>query len=248
MSLAKVSFKSALRAAFVTGLSASAVMLAAPAMAGVVVKSSGPSASAFPVGKKMKDTDKITLKAGDTVTILTSGGTRVLKGAGTYRVGARGKKTRQNFAKLTRSQLARNARPGVARTGSGEVRSPNLWYVDVTQSGKVCVSSLDNVTLWRPQVDEDQTFIIGPKVNDFHYHVTFDGKASTRRIDSERLALQEGSEYSITGPGGKIATTVTFAVLAETPTNAEAMADTLIAQGCTVQLDLLARSLEDAPA
>jgi len=207
MSLAKVSFKSALRAAFVTGLSASAVMLAAPAMAGVVVKSSGPSASAFPVGKKMKDTDKITLKAGDTVTILTSGGTRVLKGAGTYRVGARGKKTRQNFAKLTRSQLARNARPGVARTGSGEVRSPNLWYVDVTQSGKVCVSSLDNVTLWRPQVDEDQTFIIG-----------------------------------------KIATTVTFAVLAETPTNAEAMADTLIAQGCTVQLDLLARSLEDAPA
>lgn len=247
MSLAKMTLARTMRTGLLAALSASAIALAAPAAAGVVVKSSGPSASTFPVGKKMKDTDKITLKAGDTVTILTSGGTKVLKGAGTYRVGARGVKTRQRFASLTRSRSTRDVKTGVARTGSGEVRSPNLWYVDVTKSGKVCVTSLDNVTLWRPDVADDQTFIVGPKANDFHYHITFDGSASSRRIDNEVLALQEGAEYSISGPGGKIATTVTFAVIAETPENAEAMADTLIAQGCTVQLDLLAQTLEVAP-
>ncbi len=243
MSLAK-----ALRIAAAATLGASALAIAAPAAAGVVVKSSGPSASTFPVGKKMKDTDRITLKAGDSVTILTSGGTRVLKGAGTYRVGARGTKTRQRFASLTRTRTARNVRTGAARTGSGEARSPNLWFVDVTKSGKVCVTDLANVTLWRPEVEDDQTYIVGPKANDFHYHVTFDGSASTRRVDNERLALQEDTEYTISGPGGNAATTVSFAVIAETPENAEAMADTLIAEGCAVQLDLLAQSLEDAPA
>lgn len=239
MSLAKT-----LRCGVIAAIGASAIAVAAPASAGVIVKSSGPSAASFPVGKKMKDTDRITLKAGDTVTILTSGGTRVLKGSGTYRVGARGTSQRVRFANLTRRGSASRVTTGATRSGQGEVRSPNLWYVDVTKSGKMCVSDLANVTLWRPEIKDDQTFIVGPKANDFHYHVTFDGSASTRRIDSERLALQEGAEYSITGPGGAEVTNVTFAVIEDTPNNAEAMAQSLIAKGCTLQLDLLAASLE----
>lgn len=239
MSLAKT-----VKIAMIATLAGSALALTAPAAAGVVVKSSGPSAASFPRGKKLKDTDRITLKAGDTVTILTSGGTRVLKGAGTYRVGARGTSTRTRFAQVTRTGQRTRVRPGAARGGEGEALAPTLWLVDVTKSGKICVTDLASVTLWRPQVDEDQTYIVGPKANDFHYHVTFDGKASTRRIDNERLALQEGAEYSITGPGGAIATTVTFAVMDNPPDNAEAMADALIAQGCDVQLDLLAAKLE----
>lgn len=237
MSLAKN-----VRNGVIAAIGVSALALAAPAAAGVVVKSSGPSASTFPVGKKMKDNDRITLKAGDTVTVLTSSGTRVLKGAGTYRVGARGKSTRVRFANLTRDRS--RARTGAARAGSGEKRSPNLWFVDVTKSGNVCVTDLANVTLWRPETEQDQTIVVSRSSSEFTYPITFDGQASTRQIDNARLALQEGSEYTINGAGGETATTVTFAVVETTPDNAEAMADTLIAQGCTLQLDLLAKTME----
>ncbi len=241
MSLAKT-----IKSSVVIALGAGAFALAAPAAAGTVVKSSGPSAKAFPVGKKLKDTARITLKAGDTVTILSAGGTRVLKGAGTYRVGARGKSTRQRFSNLTRSRT--QTRGGVARGGEGEVLSPNLWYVDVNKSGKICVTDLANVTLWRPEVEADQTIVLGRPGTEFKYHITFDGQASTRRVDNARLALQEGAEYTINGAGGETPTTVSFVVVEDAPNNAEAMADTLIAQGCTVQLDLMSRKLEsEAP-
>lgn len=231
-------------AGLIAAIGAGAFAIATPATAGVIVKSSGPSSADFPVGKKLKDTDRITLKAGDIVTVLGSSGTRVLKGAGTYRAGGRGKKTRARFSDLTRSVSANRFRTGTARTGSQDVRSPNIWYVDVTKSGKMCVADLANVTLWRPPADDDQTYILGPKANDFHYHVSFNDDALTRRIDNERLELQEGSEYTISGPKGGAETSLTFAVLEEVPENAEAMATTLIEQGCNIQLDLLAQAME----
>ena len=51
-----------------------------PAQAGVVVKSSGPSAATYPVGRKLSDSSTITLRAGDSVTVLTDSGTRVITG------------------------------------------------------------------------------------------------------------------------------------------------------------------------
>jgi hypothetical protein len=242
MSLAKT-LRSGLIAAFGTG----AFALAAPAAADVVVKSSGPSAKAFPVGKKLKSTERITLKAGDTVTILGKNGTRVLRGAGRYRVGARGKAKPAAFANLTRSRS--QARTGAARTGgSDKVLSPNLWYVDVTKSGKMCVTDLSNVTLWRPDVEKDQTIVVGPASAEFTYPIRFDGQASTRRVDNARLALQEAAEYTITGQGADGGATVTFALLENAPETAEDMAQALIAQGCMLQLDLLAQRLETSAA
>ena len=44
--------------------SAAALAIAAPLAAGVIVKSSGPSAEDFPVGTKVKDTDRIVLEEG----------------------------------------------------------------------------------------------------------------------------------------------------------------------------------------
>lgn len=242
-----MSLDKTIRTGLIAAFGASAFALAAPAAADVVVKSSGPSAKTFPVGKKLKSTQRITLKAGDTVTILGKGGTRVLKGAGTYRVGARGKTTRVAFSDLTRNRS--QARTGSARTGGSEdVISPNLWYVDVTKSGKICVTDLKNVTLWRPKVEQDQMIVLGQPSNEFTYPITFDGQASTRRIDNARLALQEDAEYTIKGAGAETAATVTFTVLETVPTNAEDMADTLINQGCSVQLDLLAQRLEAGAA
>lgn len=240
-----MSLDKTLRSGLITAIGAGAFALAAPAAADVIVKSSGPSAKTFPVGKKLKSTARITLKAGDTVTILGKSGTRILKGAGTYRVGGRGASTRVKFADVTRNRS--RARPGVARAGTAEDPfAPNIWFVDVTKSGKMCLADLEDVTLWRPQIKDDQTFVLSRANSEFTYPVTFDGQANTRKVDKSRLALQAGTEYSIKNPAWESSKTATvnFAILGAVPDNPEAMAETLIAQGCTLQLDLLAHKLE----
>ena len=83
--------------AVVLGGAAVAVVAPDVAKAGTVVASSGPSAGKYPVGKKLKDTDRITLRAGDSVTVLDSRGTRIISGAGTHMVGARGASKRSTF-------------------------------------------------------------------------------------------------------------------------------------------------------
>lgn len=223
---------------------AAAIAIAAPALAGVVVKSSGPSAAKYPTGKKLGDNDRITLKEGDSVTILGAGGTRVLKGAGTYRVGARGAPTRLRFAQLTRQRSARRVRTGAVRSGTGiAVHSPNLWYVDVTRSGPVCVEDLSDVTLWRPISEGQQTYIIKAQGNDFHLHVTFGDGVMSRPVDSERFPIREGIDYRLSGPEGEGAAKVTFALIDGAGDNPEDLAGKLIAKGCNAQLELLSNTM-----
>lgn len=225
-------------------ISAAVLAVATPLAAGVVVKSSGPSSDELPVGTKVKDTDRIVLEEGDQVTILNSSGTRELRGPGTFRAGARGATTRATFANLTRQGARAQVRPGATRAGgSDEVKSPNIWYVDVTKSGTMCLPELDTVYLWRPNTDIEQTYIMRPMTSDYHYHVTFGEGSTVRRIDNERLAIEEGVEYRISGSGEVAATTVSFTVVDASSTDAESMADLLIDKGCSLQLDLLAQTL-----
>ena len=72
---------------FTIGLALAGAALAGAAQAGVVVSSSGPSKAQFPSGKKLDDNSSITLRDGHSVTVLTAGGTRVIKGAGAHLVG-----------------------------------------------------------------------------------------------------------------------------------------------------------------
>ncbi len=225
-------------------ISAAALAISAPLVAGVIVKSSGPSAEDFPVGTKVKDTDRIVLEEGDQVTILNSAGTRELRGPGTFRAGVRGAPQRATLANLTRQGARQRVRPGATRAGSGEgTRSPNLWYVDVTKSGSMCVPDLQTVFLWRPETETEQTFIMRPGTSDYHQHVTFAEGSTVRPVDNERLPLEEGVEYMISGPGGAVATTVTFTVIDAPTEDAEGMADILIDKGCSLQLDLLSQTL-----
>ena len=85
----------------------------APAQAGVVVKSSGPSAETYPVGKKLDDAASVTLRTGDSITVLTGSGTRVISGPGTHRVGARGASKRT--ATMQASSLSRASDEQLAR-------------------------------------------------------------------------------------------------------------------------------------
>ena len=223
--------------------SVAAIALSTAAAAGVVVKSSGPSAGEYPVGKKVGDNDRVVLESGDQVTILNKSGTRVLRGPGTFRAGARGASTRVRFAELTRQRSALRVRTGAARAGDGEVTNPNLWYVDVTQSGTLCATSLDRITMWRPKTEGEETYIIRPSDSDYHHHVTFGDGVMVRGVSDERLPLGEGNEYRISGPDGSAAVTVNFKLIEAPDGEPEALADTLIENGCTVQLDQLSQAL-----
>ncbi|MDY7099166.1 MAG: hypothetical protein SXU28_13610, partial [Pseudomonadota bacterium] len=179
---------------------------AGAAMAGVVVKSSGPSAGTYPVGKKVDDNATITLKAGDSVTVLTAKGTRVMKGAGTFRVGDNPKATRGRFAALTRKRAANRVRTGAVRAGmSGGAeapKSPNLWYVDVSRSGKVCLFDTNTVRLWRPSSDGIATYRVIDGTSQSSIDVTFDDGEAVAAIDPARLTVSAGSTYTLAGPEG----------------------------------------------
>eukprot|EP00611_Tribonema_gayanum_P010413 TRINITY_DN2042_c0_g1_i1.p1 TRINITY_DN2042_c0_g1~~TRINITY_DN2042_c0_g1_i1.p1 ORF type:complete len:174 (-),score=27.73 TRINITY_DN2042_c0_g1_i1:3-482(-) len=148
-------FSASLKRAFAAAmLGGAALALPVAAMAGVVVKSTGPSATKYPVGTKLGDDVRITLKDGDAVTVLTAQGTRIIRGAGTFRVGDRPQVASDRFASLTRKRAATRVRTGAVRDGlEGEVTNPSLWYVDITRSGTVCLYDLATVRLWRPATD-----------------------------------------------------------------------------------------------
>ncbi len=226
-------------------ITAAALALPVAAMAGVVVKSTGPSSSKFPVGTKLDDNATITLKGGDVVTVLTAEGTRVIKGAGTFRVGDRPQVAADRFASLTRKRAATRVRTGAVRgENDATVTNPSLWYTDVTRSGTICLYDLATVRLWRPGTLGISTYRIADHEGASQSEVTFDDIYNVATIDPARLPITEGGHYMISAPDGTVTAEVTFVSLGEDYAAPDALAEALIAKGCTVQLEALASSLE----
>lgn len=238
-----ISIKRRLRALALAG---AALALPGAAMAGVVVKSTGPSASRYPVGSKVDDNATITLKAGDVITVLTAQGTRVIKGAGTFRIGDRPQVAADRFASLTRKRAATRVRTGAVRgEAEGNPTNPSLWYVDVTRSGTVCLYDLATVRLWRPGAPDTITYRMFNRENGASVDVTFDETVTVAALDPARLPIVEGAPYSITGPDNTTSAQVSFVLLEGEFDAPDALGEALIAKGCTVQLELLAAGLED---
>ena len=228
-------------------LAGAALALPAAAMAGVVVKSTGPSSTRYPVGTKIDDSASITLKAGDVVTVLTADGTRVIKGAGTFRVGDRPQVAADRFASLTRKRAATRVRTGAVRGETDQnPTNPSLWYVDVTRSGTICLYDLATVRLWRPGTDGTSTYTIADHSGTAQAQVTFDDTVTVAALDPARLPVTEAGHYMITAPDGSAAAHINFVLLAEDYEAPDALAEALIAKGCTVQLETLASGLEAA--
>jgi hypothetical protein len=228
-------------------LAAASLAMVSPttALADVVVASSGPSAGQFPVGKKLAANDQITLKAGDTITVLGTGGTRVISGAGTHRVGAKGAAKRSTFATLTRQRDAARVRTGAVRgdLDGTLITRPNIWYVDVTQSGTMCVADADAVQLWRPGTEGAPTYLVASAASPDHVHLAFADGAMTTGWNTVQLPLTNGTTYTITSQIGGTGSEVTFVMLETAPEGPEELADALIANGCSGQLELLTSAL-----
>ena len=233
------------RAGTALAMAGAALLLPAAAIAGVVVKSTGPSATKFPVGSKVDDNASITLKAGAVVTVLTADGTRVIKGAGTFRVADRPQVAADRFASLTRKRAATRVRTGAVRgENDGPATNPSLWYVDVTRSGTICLYDLATVRLWRPGTTGTSTYRMFNRENGAAVDVTFDEAVMIAALDPARLPIVEGAPYTITGPDNATSAQINFVLLADDYAAPDALAEALIARGCSVQLETLAASLE----
>jgi hypothetical protein len=216
--------------------------LASPALAGTVIASSGPSAAQYQVGAQIGNTQRITLRSGDTVTVLDNGGTRVLSGPGTFVLARQsGQASNRAFAALTTQRSADRARIASVRgDGAAQVSNPSLWYVDVARSGTVCLKERSNVRLWRSDTAAEAAYPI----------TTSDGETGSASFpEREMLARWEAVQEPREGVAYKIGTSeVTFRFLAAVPEEPEALVQELLAHGCTMQVEQLAAAMLDPAA
>src|SRR3954454_11125728 len=130
---------------WLAGAAVAAVVCSSAATASVVVvKSLGPSSKAYPPGKTLPESAKITLQGGDVVTVLGPAAAQTLRGPGNFAAGqmtlASAESKRGRFGALRASEVAKN---------------PSIWDIDVTQSGRVCVTNASKIQLWRPESEAE---------------------------------------------------------------------------------------------
>jgi hypothetical protein len=205
-------------------------LLASSASAAVlVVRSSGPSAAAYPPGKALPDTHVLKLKATDTVILLDSRGTRTLSGPGSFSVSA---SAAPATATRTAGASARRVRLGAVR-GTGGTRS--VWQADLGRSGNVCIANPGELTLYRPDAAGPADITLTDS----------DGKSAKVHFESNQweaswpaeLEVKAGKRVNIAGLAQPA--TLTLRQLSPVPTGLEGMAQSLIRADCQAQLDVL---------
>ena len=192
----------------------------------VVVRSLGPSAKAYPPGKTLPATAKITLQGGDVVTILGPGTAQTLRGPGSF-------DTTQVSMDAAAGQRGRF---GALRTAD-VARSPSVWDIDVTQSGKVCVADAKKLQLWRPDSDSDESIEIRSSEGSVQKLSWAHGKALAAWPAA--LPLKTGGQYEIASSERPDKSSLEVVTLSAVPSDKVATAQELIKNGCQNQLDLL---------
>jgi hypothetical protein len=199
------------------------------AAAVLVVRSSGPSASAYPPGKALPDNHVLKLKASDTIILLDARGTRTLQGPGNFGVSAN---SAPAAATPTAGTSARRVRLGAVR-GTG---SRSVWQADLGRSGNVCVANPADLGLWRPDSSSEAKAVLTEAASGKTAEVSFAAGQSIASWPSS-LPATSGTKIAVTGLGAPA--NITLRVLSPIPTGLEAMAQGLIRADCEAQLDVL---------
>lgn len=216
----------------------------------MIVRSTGPSASSYPAGKKMANDAKITLKAQDQVTILTEAGTRVLKGPGTYSL-AQGAGTASSasgrLSSFINNRGSSRARTGAVRSAVGVAvetpSNPNLWFLDVTKGGKFCVADADALMLWRPDYTGSATASIVEPSNGNVTEIAWRQGSALKAWPKDVLPITDGANYRLLGSSVSQSVEISFVVLKDQPADLDDAASMLIENGCDGQLDLLVETV-----
>ncbi len=216
----------------------------------MVVRSTGPSASSYPAGKKMSNDAKITLKAQDKVTILTKSGTRVLSGPGTYSLAQGSGSASSASGRL--SSFINNRGSSRARTGAvrGDTsaavvtpNNPNLWFLDVTKGGRFCVTNPKGLVVWRPDYTGSATASIVEPTTGNVTEIAWRKGNPLKAWPKDVLPVTDGANYRLLGSSAEQSVEVNFVVLDSEPVDLDDTAAVLIENGCSSQLDLLVEPL-----
>lgn len=241
MSLAKITLAAAALIGASMGWSAAAQAQA------VVIRSTGPSAATYPMGRKLPAGSSVTLKAGDQITVIDQAGSRVLSGPGSFRLDSAVNRDAGGANTALAALIAR----GGARTRTGAVRGDtevpteavrpdNVWYVDVSRGGTVCIADPAQVVLWRPnRTETGNGTLYGP--DNTPAEVTFRATSAIKLWPVATLPVVDGQTYRFTSPVGQTVK-ITTRLLADVPEDPVAVAALLAEKGCSAQIDVLANA------
>jgi hypothetical protein len=222
-------------------IAAAALLVTATAAAAdiLVVRSLGPSAKSFPPGKRLPESARISLKAGDQLVVLDGRGTRTIRGPGTFAAGAAAPVQTASTTPVTRGR----ARIGAVRTAAaGELRPPTIWHVDVDQSSNICVADPAKLMLWRADPANPVTLSITGAAGRTRKLLWPNG-SSTLPWPAD-LPATEGSQYRLSWTGGAVPSTIHFRSMPAKPAGLEDTAQSLIQRDCQAQLDLLIETVK----
>ena len=204
----------------------------------IVISASGPSARSYPAGKSLAAGTRIVLAAGDTLTVLDSRGTRTLRGPVTTAAEAVATTANPSFAALVATQNSRRARTGAIRGNGVPPKPSNLWYVDATAEGTVCVTNPATVQIWRPDMQKAATLTVSAEAGPTTASVPFIVGQSVTSWPTA-LPVTEGSSYVLSGAGLAKPVRVRFTMLSPPASDPASTYAALDAKGCNVQKQLL---------
>jgi hypothetical protein len=217
----------------------------------VVIRSTGPSATAYPAGRKLPAGASVVLKAGDQVTVIDKAGSRVLSGPGSFKLDSAVNRADAGGNTALASLLAR----GAARTRTGAVRGDtevpteavrpdNVWYVDVSRGGTMCIADPAQVVLWRPNRAETGNGTLFA-ADGTPAEVTFRAGSAIKLWPVATLPVIDGQTYRFTSPVGQTVK-ITARLLASVPEDPVDAAALLAEKGCTAQLEVLGQAEAEA--
>lgn len=227
-------------------------MASAAAADALVVRSTGPSAATYPVGKRMPPSERIVLREGDRVVLVGEGATRTLSGPGNFPVRAANQASQNRSGTLGRYLSTGGgtiSRTGAVRGAGADAPSaaPNLWVLDFSKGGTFCVADPARLTLWRPDMAEDTLLNVeSVSTPGMQSSLAFVVGQNFRPWPADTMPVADGQSYRISGPGLDTPTVVNFVTLGAVPADTEGVAGALADKGCTTQLAQLGDRLADA--
>lgn len=239
----------ALGASLVAGLSGSTHALAQA----IVVRSTGPSAVEYPKGRRLPANATVVLKGGDVVTVLDKAGTRVLRGAGSFRLDNAINRDRNAAALLARSlsnpaSVRAGAVRGPADAAGDQVLPVSIWLADTTQGGNVCVPRGSDLYLWRGDGKARSFTWLTESAGGEMVRMQWPPRTVGIAWPKTMLAPQEGRTYRIydeTAPDKAAEFRMVMLEPEVVPADAAALGTLLLDNGCRAQFDWLAQTLAE---
>lgn len=237
---AKVSNRSLIAGAVL----AATIGLATPAAAqSTVVRASGPSAADYPVGKKLEAGARVVLAAGDIVTVVDAGGTRVLKGPDRFTIGARREAERDVLGTfITRRGNRERVRLGVVRGDVGQegpIPAPTVWLLEWGQSGPFCYTGEGRLFVWRQENSGAARLSIKAVEGIATTSLAWEDGSRISAWPQDLAPLDTGTGYTIALEGGQAQFDISFVRLDTEPQDVTELVSALAANGCNGQIERL---------